>query len=71
MSRSFQAALSRSFQAAADRAARAFLRDAERRLASRNALRDFLAADPKLGGVDVQALANRLHARGLRAPKGK
>lgn len=31
-------------------------------------LRDFLASDPKLGGVNVQQLANRLYARGLRAP---
>lgn len=37
--------------------------------ASRSRLREFLAADPHLGGVNVQQLANRLHARGLRAPK--
>lgn len=35
---------------------------------SREAVRAFLASDPALGGVDVQKLAMRLHARGLRAP---
>ncbi len=32
-------------------------------------LRVFLASDPSLGGVNVDQLAQRLYARGLRAPK--
>lgn len=35
----------------------------------RRDLRAFLGTDPALGGVSITALADRLYARGLRAPK--
>lgn len=54
----------------ATRALKAYRKDRDTDPAvTRERLRAFLASDPRLGGVDVQQLAFRLHARGLRAPK--